>query len=278
MTFETIFPTNRTKFLNLMTTNENKEEIKTNIWSKNILQEFVQQKFGKNSQLPEYISEKSKDNMFKCKVKVENIEFQGLVWRKKKKDAEFDAAEEALKGLNITVKNNNLINKNIETIEKFYKNYDYLVNEILKIKDSKELKRALTFSFLHSSFLIDNNVKKFIKEELKLNEISEIEDYNRYEFLGDSFIELNVSNYLFNNKNIFSAGEMTKRRSELVNRKRLNEIMIKNETCKYILFSGNDVLETSIPGDVLEAVIGAVYSINGYDDALKVLVDVYKVI
>ena len=65
-----------------------------------------------------------------------------------------------------------------------------------KFKNTELLKMALT----HTSYAYENNVKS----------------YERLEFLGDSILEFVCSEYLFENYNHLSEGEMTKVRAYAV--------------------------------------------------------------
>jgi ribonuclease-3 len=77
-----------------------------------------------------------------------------------------------------------------------------------------------------------------IQNELKLKDTSIIEDYNRLEFLGDSFIDLYVAEYLFKKYKDYNVGKLTKIRVEYVNRKKLNKLMMNSKLINYIMFSG----------------------------------------
>ncbi|WP_439185286.1 ribonuclease III [Carboxylicivirga taeanensis] len=87
----------------------------------------------------------------------------------------------------------------------------------------------------------------------------------RLEYLGDAMLGAIVANVLyqqFPNKN---EGFLTKTRSRIVNRGRLNGIALKMGLGQWIdAQSKIDIAQTSILGDALEALIGAVYVDKGY--------------
>ena len=120
-------------------------------------------------------------------------------------------------------------------------------------KDKEIFDIALT----HSSFA---NQKKNIK-------------YNeRLEFLGDSVLQLCVTDYLFKNLKEEYEGEMTKYRALIVCESSLFEIAQKWDLGKYIKMSKGEELtggrnRTSILADCVEAIIAAIYIDGGYEIA-----------
>lgn len=138
------------------------------------------------------------------------------------------------------------INIPVEEVEKVL---DY------KIRDINFFKKA----FIHRSFVFQNH-------GLKSNE--------RLEFLGDAFLNFIVTDFLFNNFKKEWEGELTKKRSLLVNKRVLAEKSRKFELSRFLLMSqaedkdgGRD--KTSILANTLEAVIGAVYIDGGFEEAKK---------
>ena len=82
----------------------------------------------------------------------------------------------------------------------------------------------------------------------------------RLEFLGDSVIDLVVAQWLMEEFKTEQEGVLTQLRAKIVNRKNLNHCAFKMGLDKHILTDGKIILKnTSIPGNCLEAIIGAVY-------------------
>ena len=105
--------------------------------------------------------------------------------------------------------------------------------------------------------------------ELKINTYP---DYERLEFLGDSVLELVVSEYLYDHNPDKSEGEMTKMRSALVCEPTLAECAGEFSLSDYILVGRGEEEQgsrkkASIVSDVFEAVIGAIYIDGGYEAA-----------
>ena len=102
-------------------------------------------------------------------------------------------------------------------------------------------------------------------------------DHNeRLEFLGDAVLELAVTDYLFKNHKE-PEGVLTSWRAALVNSSMLAEISKKIDLNEYILLSHGERKDNGrarhyILANVLEAVIGAVYLDQGYEEAEKFIV------
>lgn len=118
------------------------------------------------------------------------------------------------------------------------------------------LKTALT----HSSY----------KRESELN----IEDNERLEFLGDAFLDAIIGSKLYEMKESFPEGKMTKYRSLIVCERALADIARKLNLGDHIYFGhGEDIHggkdKDSILSDCMEAIIGAIYEDGGYDAAYR---------
>ena len=131
------------------------------------------------------------------------------------------------------------------------------VEKCLGVKFSNELliKTALT----HSSY-----AKQF--KGAKYNE--------RLEFLGDSVLQLCITQYLFVNYEKKNEGDLTKIRSLIVCENSLYEVAQKLKIAKYIIMSKGEYLtggmeRVSIQADAIEAIIAAIYLDNGEEAANK---------
>ena len=120
-----------------------------------------------------------------------------------------------------------------------------------KITNSKNYKLA----FIHKSFDKDQN-----------NE--------RLEFLGDSVIQLAISEKLHHEEQHFNEGELTRIRAKLVNTSFLSSVCKKHHFHKYINASkGTNSLsehqKDKVYAGMLEAIIGAVFLETNYSYASK---------
>ncbi|MGL5379807.1 ribonuclease III [Clostridium sp.] len=127
------------------------------------------------------------------------------------------------------------------------------VEEILgfKFNESKLLKTALT----HSSYA---------------NQHKDQEYNERFEFLGDSILQLCITEYLFLNYKDKSEGELTKIRSLIVCENSLYEIGRKLDLGSFIRISRGEELtggreRTSIIADAVEALLAGIYLDKGLE-------------
>lgn len=108
-------------------------------------------------------------------------------------------------------------------------------------------------AFYHSSYANEHNLKH---------------DYERLEFLGDTVLDLVVSEYLYRNTDILE-GDMTKLRSNYVCENALYEYAKSLNFSDYIKVGKGEEASggkerTSTLADAFEAFIGAVYIDQGY--------------
>lgn len=89
-------------------------------------------------------------------------------------------------------------------------------------------------------------------------------DYERLEFLGDALLGAFVAEKLYLGFPDRNEGELSRLRSKLISRKFLNKLAFKLHINHLIYFSTREALtENSIPGNSLEALIGAIYLDQG---------------
>lgn len=116
-------------------------------------------------------------------------------------------------------------------------------------------------AFVHSSFI--NEYKEL---SLKHNE--------RLEFLGDSVLNLIITEYLFKNFPDISEGELSSLRSQIVSAPSCTEFVKKLDVKQYVLVGRGEQLnatrsKTSILADLFEAILGAIYLDGGLESARK---------
>jgi len=96
----------------------------------------------------------------------------------------------------------------------------------------------------------------------------------RLEFLGDAILGSIVAEELYKRFPRRDEGFLTKTRSRIVNRSLLNEIALKMGLGQWIKSQSQiDIAQTSIPGDALEAIVGAVYLDRGYTQCQQFVFD-----
>jgi len=93
----------------------------------------------------------------------------------------------------------------------------------------------------------------------------------RLEFLGDSILNAVVSDHLFHLFPNENEGFLTQLKSKIVSRVFLNEVSCKLGLPK-LIHSQTPFEKTNIPGNVLEAFIGAVYLDLGFNEAKQFVI------
>lgn len=108
-------------------------------------------------------------------------------------------------------------------------------------------------AMIHKSAMLKNSkTHKYINNE-------------RLEYLGDAILGSIVAEVLYKYFPHKNEGFLTKTRSRIVNRSLLNSIALEMDLHKWVKTQSLlDVSQTSILGDALEALIGAVYLDKGY--------------
>lgn len=103
----------------------------------------------------------------------------------------------------------------------------------------------------------------------------------RLEFLGDSVLQLCITEYLFSNYLDKSEGELTKIRSLIVCENSLHNIAKKMNLSKYILMSKGEEFtggreRVSIQADAVEAVLAAIYLDKGLEFVRSFILDKFR--
>ncbi len=91
----------------------------------------------------------------------------------------------------------------------------------------------------------------------------------RLEFLGDAILDAIVGQFLFNKYPDQGEGFLTRMRSKLVSRHQLNILAKHVEIEKVVESNIGRSHETSVPGNALEALIGAIFLDKGFDKTNK---------
>jgi ribonuclease-3 len=100
------------------------------------------------------------------------------------------------------------------------------------------------------------------------------ESNERLEFLGDAVLGMVVAEYLFKKYPFKDEGFLTEIRSRIVNRESLNVVARRFGLDKLIEFDGQrNFHRTSMFGDAMEALIGAIYLDKGFAFTKKFIVN-----
>ncbi len=147
-----------------------------------------------------------------------------------------------------------------------------------KIKDLKKLYKKLNIKKQNDELM--NEALTHPSYNFERNLFNEA-DYERLEFLGDSVLRITISEYLYDKYPNSPEGELTKIRSCLVSDKFLYTLGLKLEINKYINIGkheekngGRD--KESIIACTMEAIMGAVYKSNGFEQAKNFVLNLYS--
>ena len=103
------------------------------------------------------------------------------------------------------------------------------------------------------------NDKSLLKRALTHKSLSS-QHNERLEFLGDALLSLFVSEHLYNRFDNLDEGKLTQFKAKIVSRENLTNIAESIELSKFIKAGkGEKLVDNSIVGNTLEALIGAVY-------------------
>lgn len=94
-------------------------------------------------------------------------------------------------------------------------------------------------------------------------------NFERLEFLGDAVLGLIISVFIFEKAPDKQEGYLTKMRSKIVSRSQLNGVGKQMQLAKRLHPAGNPNLGEDINGDLVEALIGAIYLDKGFDVTAK---------
>jgi ribonuclease-3 len=137
---------------------------------------------------------------------------------------------------------------------------NYLERKLkINFKNKELLQQALT----HKSYAHMSGIK---------------EDNERLEFLGDSVLNLVISEHLYHRYPAYDEGKLTKLKSSLVNRKSLLLWAKKLSLGDYLLISEEEEgaggrQRASLLSNALEAIIGAIYQDQDWDKAKKFILE-----
>ena len=125
---------------------------------------------------------------------------------------------------------------------------DFLSKFGIKIENEELLLTALT----HSSYSNEHNVV----------------NYERLEFLGDAVLQILMSDYLYNNKDL-NEGEMSKTRAAYVCESACSEYAKVLNYKPYIRVGHGQInnINDTIVADIFEAIMGCIYLDQGIDAA-----------
>jgi ribonuclease-3 len=140
----------------------------------------------------------------------------------------------------------------------------------------RDVEEKIGYNFRNKEFLIEALTHRSTLGELSPGE--ERVTYERLEFLGDSVLALITSDYLVRNFPEENEGQLTKKKSLLVSKSVLSKKAESLALKQHIIMSENALRggvadQDSVQTALLEAVIGAIYSDGGVEEARTFIED-----
>ena len=105
----------------------------------------------------------------------------------------------------------------------------------------------------------------------------DLPDNERLEFLGDAILDSIVGEFLFNTYPDKGEGFLTRMRSKLVSRSQLNLLAQHTQIERVMESNVARSQESSVPGNAMEALIGAMFLDRGYERTRKVVIKLIHV-
>lgn len=141
----------------------------------------------------------------------------------------------------------------------------------------KELQNKLGYVFKNPNILKEATTHS----SLRANNLN-IKYYERLEYLGDTVIQMVITEYLFTSLPDATEGTMSIKRAELVGRSKQTEIANELQLIRYIDKSPGFQQNFSRYDQFLEAIIGAIYADAGFgggglDQARPVIFKLWKI-
>ena len=137
-------------------------------------------------------------------------------------------------------------------------------------KSFKSLEKRISYTFKNKELLKHALTHKTYAFEADIP----VEFNERLEFLGDSILGFLVAELLYRGNRYFSEGELTRRRSTLVNNNFLSKKAKELELGRFVMFGKGEKKQNGERNptnlaNALEALIGAVYLDSNLDNVKK---------
>lgn len=150
-----------------------------------------------------------------------------------------------------------------------------MVNKSLSNQDIEQIEKV-------SGYVFKN--KKLIKRAFTHSSaVNGVNDYERLEFLGDSVLQLAVTDYLLNNYKNLDEGQLTRGRSKIVSKEPTCKIFENLGLSRFVIASSsfsdglkNGKISAKMKSDILEALIGAIYRDGGMKAAFDFVIDKFS--
>ncbi|MBI4829483.1 MAG: ribonuclease III [Nitrospinae bacterium] len=147
-----------------------------------------------------------------------------------------------------------------------------------RLVELKELSRQFGYTFKNLEYLNKSLTHKSYANE---NQSYPVKDNERFEFLGDSVIDLVVSRYLLFQNRQMSEGELSKIRAQIVNEQSLADLARAIRLGHYLLLGKGEEQsggreKNSILANTFEAVFAALFLDSSYAEVYEIFLRLFK--
>lgn len=141
----------------------------------------------------------------------------------------------------------------------------------------EELEKQLDYDFKNKEILRNALIHKSYNEGLQ----KDLPDNEKLEFLGDSVINLVITDYLFRRFTYLNEGELSKLKAHLVSTTSLSQISTSMNLGAFAFLGkgeekNNGRLNKKINASLFEAVIGAIYLDSSYKVVSSLVISYFK--
>jgi ribonuclease III len=108
-----------------------------------------------------------------------------------------------------------------------------------------------------------------------VDDLTDVPDYDRLEFLGDSILKFTINEYLFSIFNKYDSGQLTKLSAYLLSDKSLLRIANELHIVRFVR-TGIRIKPQAVLSDVMESLFGACYLVYGLKSTKELILRLYK--
>jgi ribonuclease III len=148
-------------------------------------------------------------------------------------------------------------------------------------KDINFLESVIGYNFKNQSLLIEALSHPSLNHNLGAKSTSKRANYERLEFLGDSVLNMVISDFIYHLHPEYDEGMLAKLRSSLVCKDQISEIAKSLKLSTYIIMTegeekGGGRLNENNLENAMEALIGAIYLDSNFEIAKKVITSLWQ--
>lgn len=143
------------------------------------------------------------------------------------------------------------------------------------MKDLNELFKILDLPAPQDIYQLSVFWQALTHKSYGVDDLTDVPDYDRLEFLGDSILKFTINEYLFRSFKKYDSGQLTKLSAYLLSDKSLLRIADELNIVKFVR-TGARIRPYAVLSDVMESLFGACYLVYGFSDTKELIIRFYK--